>query len=199
MPWRAAAFGMMMAVGLGMAHAASVSREHADSMARKIELIEARGADERRPGPAQRTSLSESELNSWFTYHAPALLPEGVTQPRLTIVDSRRVTGTVTVNLDAIAKRRQSGRTLDVWNLIGGRMPVTVSGVVVARSGRGRFDLQSADISGVPVPRWVVQELVDYYSRTPERPSGVRIDEEFALPSGIQGIELRPGMAVVVQ
>jgi hypothetical protein len=44
-----------------------------------------------------------------------------------------------------------------------------------------------------------VQELVDYYSRTPDHPGGVRLDEEFELPSGIQRIDISPGVVVVVQ
>jgi hypothetical protein len=143
--------------------------------------------------------MSEGEVNSWFAYHAPPLLPKGLTEPRLTIVDTRKVVGVATVDLDAIAKSRQSGRTFDIWNLIGGRVPVTVTGLVNAHDGRVRFNLESAEISGVPVPTRIVQELVDYYSRTPDRPNGLRLDDEFELPAGIRDIELSPGAAVVVQ
>jgi hypothetical protein len=59
--------------------------------------------------------------------------------------------------------------------------------------------MESAELAGVPVPNRIVQELVDYYSRTPERPDGLRLDREYTLPAGIQAIELRPGLAVVVQ
>jgi hypothetical protein len=179
-----------------------VSKQQADSLAKKITLIEQHGASAPRPPTPKsprRTPMSEGEVNSWFAYHAPPLLPNGLTEPRLTIVDTRKVVGVATVDLDAIAKSRQSGRTFDIWKLIGGRVPVTVTGLVNAHDGRVRFDLQSAEISGVPVPTRVVQELVDYYSRSPDRPNGLRLDDEFALPAGIRDIELSPGAAVVVQ
>jgi hypothetical protein len=49
------------------------------------------------------------------------------------------------------------------------------------------------------VPVTVLQELVGYYSRTPERPEGVRLDETFMLPAGIRQVEIGRGQAVVVQ
>jgi hypothetical protein len=78
-------------------------------------------------------------------------------------------------------------------------MPVTIGGVIRTHRGRARFELQDAAIAGVPVPRRVVQELVSYYSRTPNHPGGRRLEDEFALPAGIQAIELSRGAAVVVQ
>jgi hypothetical protein len=143
--------------------------------------------------------MSEGELNSWFAYHAPPLLPKGLASPQLTIVDNKTVVANAVIDLDAVAKSRASGSAFDIWNLIGGRVPVTISGVIRAEGGRARFDMQSAQVSGVSIPPRVVQQLVDYYSRTPDHPEGLRLGDEYALPAGIQGIELSPGAAVVVQ
>jgi hypothetical protein len=54
-------------------------------------------------------------------------------------------------------------------------------------------------VSGVPIPRTILQEMVSYYSRTAEDPGGISIDEPFALPAGIRQIEVGQGQAVVVQ
>jgi hypothetical protein len=200
MTLRATTLTLIVAFGLSL-EGVTVSKQQADSLAKKITQIEQQGqaSAPKRAAGVRRTPMSEGEVNSWFAYHAPPLLPNGLTEPRLTIVDTRKVVGVATVDLDAIAKSRASGRTFDIWNLIGGRVPVTVTGLVNAHDGKVRFDLQSAEISGVPVPTRIVQELVDYYSRTPERPNGLRLDDEFALPAGIRDIELSPGAAVVVQ
>jgi hypothetical protein len=179
-------------------HAAgAVSRQQADVFEKKLETIERHAA--KSPRPSQRTPVTESEINSWFAYRAEPVLPEGLTRPSLTIVGNGQVSGTATLDLDAVAKTRQSGRTFDLWNLVGGRMPVTVEGIVRTRSGRGRFQLQEAWVAGVPVPQRIVQELLSYYSRTDRHPGGRRLDEEFELPAGIQTIEMSPGAAVVVQ
>ena len=183
--------------GVRLHGAAAVSRQQADVFERKIETIERHGA--KSPRPPQRTRVSESEINSWFAYRSETVLPDGLTKPTLTIVGNGKVSGTATLDLDAVAKARQSGRTFDLWNLVGGQMPVTVEGIVRTRGGRARFELQEAWVSGVPVPKRMVQELVSYYSRTPRHPSGRRLEEDFELPAGIQSIEMSPGAAVVVQ
>jgi hypothetical protein len=192
-----------LAAGLGAAtlYGASVSRQQAEAFARKIEVIEKQGGPgARRSSTApQRTAVSETEINSWFAYRAAPVLPQGLTQPTLNIIGNGQVTGSATVDLDAVARSRASGRTFDLWNFVGGRVPVTIGGVIRTRNGRARFELQDAAISGVPVPRRLVQELVEYYSRTPQHPNGQKLDDEWQLPAGIKNIEITPGAAVVVQ
>lgn len=195
----------VLVVGLGVATlwGAAVSRQQADAFAKKIEVIEKRGAATpavRKTNTApQRTPVTESEINSWFMYRAGSLLPQGLTQPSLTIIGNGQVTGNATVDLDAVSRARASGRTFDLWNLVGGQVPVTIAGIIRTQNGHARFELQDAAIRGIPVPRRVVQELVAYYSKTAEHPDGHRIDEDFELPAGIQTIEITPGNAVVVQ
>jgi hypothetical protein len=122
-----------------------------------------------------------------------------VSNPEINIVGPGRLSGNAVFDLETIAKRRSSGSTLDPWNLLGGRGPVTVEGILHTREGQGRFEVQSAQISGVPVPAAFLQELLSYYSRSPERPQGVRLDDTFSLPSRIRQIEVGNGQAVVVQ
>jgi len=143
--------------------------------------------------------VSENEVNSWFAYRGQELIPKGVTEPKVTIIGNGRVMGVATVDLDAVSKKNASGGTFDLWKLVGGRVPVAVTGVLQTKGGRGQFDLQNATLSGVPVPKALLQELVSYYSRTADHPDGVRLDESFALPARIQQIEVGQGQAVVVQ
>jgi hypothetical protein len=71
--------------------------------------------------------------------------------------------------------------------------------VLRTQNGQGRFELQQAAVSGVPIPKSVLQELVSYYSRSAEDPRGIDLDEPFELPAGIRTIEVGQGQAVVVQ
>lgn len=178
--------------------AATVSRQSADTFSEKVALIRRHGEVNERAG-ARRTALTQDELNSWFTYRAEPLLPNGISQPQVTIVGQGRLAGQAVVDLEAIGKRRATGGTFDPWSLIGGRVPVTVAGILHTRDGMGRLEVQSAEVSGVPVPTTVLQELVSYYSRTPDHPQGLRLDDVFALPANIRQIEVGQGQAVVVQ
>ncbi len=78
-------------------------------------------------------------------------------------------------------------------------MPVHVVGLLVTEDGRGRFDLEQATVDGIPVPKLFIQELLAYYTRTPEQPSGVRLDQPFELPSAIERIDVRADQATVIQ
>jgi hypothetical protein len=46
---------------------------------------------------------------------------------------------------------------------------------------------------------FVLQELLSLYSRSPERPRGVSLDDPFPLPANIRQIDVGRGEAVVVQ
>lgn len=205
--YRRIALSASLALILGVAMlsaAAAISPQQADAFARKVAIISQQGTLSTtgrtgRTAVPRRTSLSEAELNSWFAYRATPLLPVGMTEPQITIIGGGKVSGAATVDLDAVAKTKRSGSLIDPWNLLGGRLPVTVTGVLRTQNGQGQFELQQAAISGVPVPKSLLQELVSYYSKTANAPGGVNIDEPFALPAGIRQIEVGQGQAVVVQ
>lgn len=179
--------------------AASLSKQQADSFAQKILLIAYQGNTSDGRAGSKRTSLSESELNSWFAFRAQPVIPKGISEPKITIIGGGRVAGQAVVDLDAVAKKRATGGVLDPWSYIGGRVPVSVAGVLHTKDGVGRFELHSAEVSSVPVPKMLLQELLSYYSRTPDHPQGISLEDPFELPAGIRSIEVGQGQAVVVQ
>lgn len=191
---------LLVLIALAPLQAASVSKQQADVFSKKVALIQRQGeVSAKTTAGARRTALSEDELNSWFAYQAQPLLPNGLTEPKITIVGDGRVAGQATVDLEAVAKKRATGGTFDPWSLVGGRVPVNVIGILHTRDGMGRFELQSADIAGVPVPKALLQDLVSQYSRTSAHPEGVKMDDAFALPAKIRQIEVGQGEAVIVQ
>ena len=193
-------FLLLSGVGLG-ALQAGVSEQQADAFSQKMATVKKQGitgirSQNRAP---QRTPFTESELNSWFAYRSGEVMPSGVSEPRVTLVGNGKVKAAATVDLEAIAKQRSSGRALDPWSYLGGRLPVTLSGVVHTENGMGRFDLEEAAVSGVPVPTSVLADIVSYYSRTADDPEGVRLNDNFRLPSQIKQIEMGAGQGVIVQ
>jgi hypothetical protein len=198
---RRTVFGVILAIAVALVplYAGDVSRQQADSFLKKVALINQRGTAAPATANPRRTSVSENELNSWFAYRGGDVIPNGITQPKVTIIGNGRLMGVATVDLDAVSKQKSNGGTFDLWNLVGGRVPLSVTGVLQTRGGRGTFDLQSATLGGVPVPKALLAELVSYYSRTAQKPDGVRLDAPFELPARIQSIEVGQGQAVVVQ
>ncbi len=198
LPLRRAGLILFVFAAIVPLQAATVSRQTADVFAKKVAQIQQQGTAEQ-AAATRRTPVTQDEVNSWFTYRAEPVLPVGVSQPQLTLVGQGKVAGTATVDLDAIGKRRSTGGTFDPFSYLGGRVPISVEGILHTQDGRGRFEVQSAEISGVPVPTAILQELVSYYSKTPANPDGVSLDQAFALPANIRQIEVGPGQAVIVQ
>ena len=178
--------------------AATVSRQSADEFDQKIALIQRQG-DIADGSGTRRTPFTQDQLNSWLLYNAPPLLPDALGEPQITIIGEGRLAGQAVVDLDVVGTQRSSGSRFNPLRLIGGRVTVSVTGILHASDGIARFEVQSAQMSGIPVPVSVLQELVTYYSRSPERPEGARLDDPFSLPASIRQIEVGQGQAVVVQ
>ena len=175
------------------AQAANTSRAQADSFAKKVAIINQHA--ELSPAPPRRTTLTEAELNSWFAYRAQPLLPAGVKEPKVVAVGNGKLLGTVVVDLEDVGRSRSS----EALKYLGGRVPITLSGVLRTKGGRGQFELQSAQLSGIPLPKFLLQEIVSHYTRADDRPNGIRLDDPFALPANIKQIDVGQGQAVVIQ
>jgi hypothetical protein len=80
-----------------------------------------------------------------------------------------------------------------------GRLAVTAVGTLKTADGVGRFELESSSVGSIPVPKILLQEIVSYYSRSPEKPSGISLDDPFALPAHIREIQVDRGQAIIVQ
>ena len=184
----------------GTLHAVdAVTRRDAARLQAKLDRLakNARGA---RPAEADaRTSISEIELNSYLAFEMTDQLPAGVTEPWVSMVGDGRVSGRAMVDLAAIAAKRENDSMLDPFKYLTGRLPLAATGVLRTKNGVGSFALESATISGVPVPQWALQEVVSYYSRSSETPAGVSLERPFTLPVGIQEIVVGRGEAVLVQ
>jgi hypothetical protein len=185
-----------LAVGL-FAAADPVTRRDAARLQAKIEKIAKNGSGAR--GLGARTPISETELNSYLRYELGDRIPSGVSDPWVSILGENRLAGRAVVDLGQVAQSRKSGGMLDPWSLVGGTLPLAVNGTLRTKDGIGTFGVESVSISGVPVPPWMLQEIVGYYSKSAAVPQGVSLDQPFELPAGIREIQLDRGQAIVVQ
>jgi hypothetical protein len=174
------------------------TKRDAQTMKQKVAAIAAHG--ERPTKQGQRTTVTESEVNSYLTYELGDGLPTGVVQPSVSALGTGRVSGRAVVDLDAVRKAGgNSGGLFDLRSYLTGQVPVTATGVLRTSNGRARLELQSASVGGVPVPKLLLQEIVAYYSKTPSKPGGISLDDEFELPARIREIQVERGQAIVVQ
>jgi hypothetical protein len=176
-----------------------LSKADATRFQSKLTQIEHNAEQPRKPKAAPRTTqLLEAEVNAYFKYLAGAQVPVGITEPALHAVGNGRVTGEATVDLDAVRTQKKRAWT-DPLAYLTGRLPVTAAGTLTTENGVGRFQLESAQISGLGVPKSLLQELLSYYSKTKDNPAGINMDNPFQLPSAIQEIRIGQGVATIVQ
>jgi hypothetical protein len=177
--------------------AADISLQLAEACAKKVIVVQKQaGGSSKAP---LTTPFAESELNSYLRFKATDQLPTGLTEPVLTLHGEGRVTGKAVVDLDVVREKQSSGGWFDPLTYLAGKMPVTATGFVRTADGKGRFELQSAEVSGVPIPKSVLAQMVNYFTRTADNPRGSNIDDNFELPADIRRIDVQPGRALVVQ
>jgi hypothetical protein len=173
------------------------TKRDAESFKRKVDAITAFGESSSKL--PRRTTVTENEVNAYFVFDAQPDLPRGVIDPSLTILGMGRVSARAVVDFDAIRKSTAPKSSLDPTALLGGKLPVIATGVLEAANGVGHFQLESATLGGVPIPKLVLQQVLSYYSRTPSKSGGISLDDAFQLPSRIREIQLERGQAIIIQ
>jgi len=193
--------GVVLLAGASVAPAQdAAARADAASMQRKLVAIVTRAElpASTVKHPAQRTSFTDREVNAYFRVHGPEFLPAGVVNPQVAIAPAGRVRAKAIVDLDAALKPSERS-WLDPLAWLSGKVEVAGVGTLRAANGRGVFTLETATVNGVDIPPAVLQEIVSYYSRSPENPRGFVMHEPFDMPSAIQSVETVAGRATVVQ
>jgi hypothetical protein len=186
-------------VAVPLAGQGRLSKEDADRFQSKLTKIVAYGnAPTVKAAKPQSTPITDAEVNSYLKYNAGSQVPTGIVDPVLNALGEGRVSGRAVVDLDAVRTQKKRG-WLDPLGYLTGRLPVTASGVLTTKEGQGQFVLQSAEISGVTIPKSVLQELLSYYSKSKENPEGINMDAPFELPSRIREIRVGTGTSTVVQ
>lgn len=161
----------------------------ADRMQQKLESIVRFGAIPRLE--TQSTVIEEAEVNAYMAHHLQAEIPPGISTPTLRILADNRLSATATLDLDAMNAGRPPSEGFDPLRLLTGTLPASVSGRLVTENGTGRFELETAQLGGIPLPRALVSQLVARYD--------VNIDDPFDLPSSIREIRVEPGQVTVLQ
>ena len=185
-------------LALAVTHAEPrATKRDAELLKQKVASIQ-RHADQGSTQP-RRTTVTESEVNAYLVFEAKEQIPVGVVQPSISILGIGRLSARAVVDLDAVRKAKNPTSLLDPMNYLTGRLPITATGVLTTSNGVGHFNLESASVSSLPLPKFLLQEIISYYSRTSEKPAGVSLDDPFALPSRIREIQVQRGQAIIVQ
>ena len=177
--------------------ALEISKEQGDRLEKKIDEIVKNASTE--PVRPKRTLMPETEVNSYLNLNLKERIPRGLTNPQISGLGNGNLAGRVFIDLNEFKRQRGYGGIMDPLNYISGQVPLTARGILRSKDGKGEFQLISAEIHRIPLPKALVQELVTFFSRTQENPRGIYIDEPFNLPAKIREVIINQGEAVVVQ
>ena len=196
--WSSNLWGVvLLSLSASSSFAVALSQEDGNRLQAKIDAIVKNAAADR-PKP-RKFAIAEQEANSYLIFNLKEQIPKGLAEPEITMVGDGALAARVLVDMDEVKRRRQSRSVIDPLNYLSGQVPVNARGLLRTREGRGQLYLRSADIGGVPLPKPLLQELVGYFSRTPQNPNGFDIDAPFDLPSKIREISVGAGESVVSQ
>jgi Tfp pilus assembly protein PilV len=179
-------------------HAQALSKQDAVRFQTKLATIQSHALTPAKGKTARTTQVSDNEVNAYLKFLAGSQVPVGIVDPFLHAAGNGLVTGRAIVDLDAVRTQKKRAWT-DPLAYLTGRLPVTAAGTLTTKDGVGKFELKSAEISGVTMPKSLLQELLSFYSRTPETPAGINMDDPFQLPSAIREIRIGQGSATIVQ
>ena len=187
------------ALALAPAHAQDASRADSAAMASKIARIQETAAHPRPPkAEPVRTAFTDREMNAYLQVEGPSFFPQGIAGPHISTGEGGRVTARAMIDLDAVRLSQQRG-LLDPLAFVRGSVEVIATGFIVASNGSGTASFESATVAGIPVPKRVAEELLRFYTRTPQRPQGFSLDDMFDLPAQIRSVNVTAGRVTITQ
>ena len=151
------------------------------------------------PVPPLTTTFTENEVNHILAVHMKEMMPNGLSDPRVTLVGNGALVAQVVVDMDEYKRRRKGRGRLGPLTLMSGKLPVTARGTLQTEEGQGRFKLHEAEVNGIPLPAPLVREMITSLSRSRRNPEGYDIEKPFALPANIRNVIINPNEAVVAQ
>ena len=190
-------FAALVAFGRLVSTAEVLTPQLADAFAKKVVLVQ--GQAEQKSSKDRPTTFTQAETNSYLKYLAGDLLPVGLTQPELTMIGQGKVSGKAIVDLDIVRQKQSRGGWFDPTSYLTGKLPVTASGRIVTWDGKGKFELDTAEVSGLPIPKSFLNQMVNFFTRTSDNPKGSSLDDTFELPAKILRIDVEQARFTVHQ
>ncbi len=141
--------------------------------------------------PGTHIVMPAGEWNQWILTQ----VPKGVHHPRITLSNGR-VTASASINFAEVQRASGEAPNWFVQNLLRGEHPVSATARIQTTNGKGRVDVEKAEIGGVTVQGKVVDWLVENYVR-PSHPDA-QIGRWFEFVHGIDRVDITPAAVTVV-
>jgi hypothetical protein len=167
---------------------ADVSARSAQRLQEKIDAVKKAEQieGERR---LEQVEVTEAELESYVLYDLRDDIPA-----QLDSIDVQLTPGAIAADTQ-LTFNKSTGNTL-VDSLVSGTHNLFVKGKLSGAHGEGKFDLDEVKVDGIPVPKILIESLINKYVK-PKYPE-VDLKEPFDLPWRIDRITIEQGKATIV-
>lgn len=163
-----------------------VSARAADVLGGKIETLKS-GQSGDGPAGGRSVDVSEAELESYVLFRMRDSIPVD-----LDSFDVSLTPHTIAAETQVTIPPGKGG-FMDA--AIAGTHNLQIRGRLSASGGTGKFDLEDVRVDGFPVPRILIETLMDRYV-TPKYPDA-DLRKPFAMPWGIESLEIGQGKATI--
>jgi hypothetical protein len=170
--------------------ATTVSPKTAESLQKKIDLVQEAEHNPNRRDGSSRVEVSEAELESYVLYSLKEHIPA-----RIDSIDVQLSPGAISSETQITFTSNATGNPM-VDALVGGTHDLFLKGKLEGTMGRGKFDLVEIRVDGIPVPNVLIQALFKKYVK-PKYPDA-DLNEPFDLPWDIEELKLEQGKAIVI-
>ncbi len=141
--------------------------------------------------PGTHVVMPAAEWNDWVRTQ----VPPGVHNPRIQLSNGR-VTASASVDFAEVQRKSGQAPNWFIQNLLRGEHPVSATARITSGDGKGRVDVDHAEIAGFVVQGKLIDWLVDSYVR-PSHPDAVT-GQWFEFVHGIDHVEITPAAVTVV-
>ena len=168
----------------------TVSKHAAESLQAKIDHIHKIDESGDRTHRDIETEVNETELESYVLFELKEKIPA-----QLDSIHVQLTPGAVAADTQLTFTSNATGNPM-LDALVGGTHNLFVKGRLSGSASQGRFDLDEVRVDGIPVPKVLIQTLVDKYVK-PKYPD-VDLRAPFELPWGIRAVDVQTAKARIV-
>ena len=172
-----------------------VSEEAAQAFLDKIQEIETFSSEQKQE-EEKTTRLTEEEVNSYLSLYGDSKYRSCIQDFRISFRRESLV-GTASVNFDCLQATSPGSVSSLITGLFSGTHTLTASGTIENDNGKGSFLLEEARFDSVPLPGFLVKQLITAICMRLEPPFDPLEPSPF--PLEIRSIHIEPGQIMVVQ
>jgi len=143
----------------------------------------------------EQLKISEEDLNAWAAVVTENKSHLGLRKLQVDLLGLNRVRALAEIDMDQVKMEGFSAQLFK--STLSGIQNLVAEGRLQIEGNQASFSVEEASFNGIPVPAWLVTQVLSYLST--RQPPNIDVTEPFPLPYGIRDIQLLPDSAVITR